>query len=227
MGFHIVFIYYIKTVFVAQLIPARSVGIVRGSYGIDVVFLHHFNVVAHGFLGHIVTCATVKFMAVCTLENDSLAVYADNSVLDFNRSEADLLGDIFNRNAVVFKSEHNGVKVGAFSAPRLYVGNDCLERGYVVLSGVLRIKRNGCAVGIEHAHIYAESLIGSVGFDRYVEITVVKESVGLCVDFKIADVFLFGSVKVNIAENTRKAPHILTLEPGACAPAVNLNADNV
>ena len=146
----------------------------RGANGIDVVFLHKFNVLTHNILCDVSALVTVKLVSVGAFKHNSSAVDSDYTVLDFNGPEADFVRYVFDRNTVIFECEHNRVKVRVFTAPRLNICNDCFEVGYMLFACVLTVECGCCAVIVNNGHINAESLVCTVCFNLNGKITVVK-----------------------------------------------------
>ena len=84
------FRHHIDAVAVAKLVPVIVVGIVAGSYGIDIVELHQLNVLKHSFARHHVTAVRVYFMSVHTFNQHRLSVDKQLGVFDFHFSEPHL-----------------------------------------------------------------------------------------------------------------------------------------
>ena len=76
---------------VAQFIPARTVGVVSQSHGIDVGVLHQVQVLQHALLGHHTGAVGVVLVAVDTTYLDGVAVDKQLTVLDADVAEAYLL----------------------------------------------------------------------------------------------------------------------------------------
>ena len=77
-----------EAVFVAQLVEARVVGVMRGAHGVDVVALHELHIAAHAlqpFRTELVVVAVVAIHAV-HLEVD--AVEQDATILDRDLGES-------------------------------------------------------------------------------------------------------------------------------------------
>ena len=85
---------------VAQLIPARTVGIVAETDGIDVGLLHQLKVLKHALLCHHTGGIGVVLMAVDTTNLDGLAVDEQLSVLDVDASETDLVRHLLDHGAI-------------------------------------------------------------------------------------------------------------------------------
>ena len=64
MSFQIGFIYDIHSIAVTQFVPIRIVGIMAGTYCIDVVFLHNPDVLLHSFFRNNIACFRIHFMSV-------------------------------------------------------------------------------------------------------------------------------------------------------------------
>ena len=84
---------HVDAVLVAQVVPDGVIRIVACADGIDVQTLHDLYVLNHALAAHHIAPIGVKLMAVCTLDENGLAVDKQLSVLDFNLAETYLLGN--------------------------------------------------------------------------------------------------------------------------------------
>ena len=80
---------------VAQLVPARTVGVVGQPDGIDVSLLHQAQVLQHQLLGHDAGAVGVVLVAVDATELDGAAVDEQLAATDGQLAEAYLLGHLF------------------------------------------------------------------------------------------------------------------------------------
>ena len=87
----------IKSVFVAEFVPNRVVGIVARAHSVDVQPLHNLNVLNHPLTRHHVAAVGVDFVAVRTLDQNRFSVHQQLRVLDFHAAETDFDGNDFDR----------------------------------------------------------------------------------------------------------------------------------
>ncbi len=83
VAFQVGFVDHVQAVAVAQVQPARIVGIVRGAHGVDVVLLHQGDVLHHRFVGHGVAQVGVRLVAVDALQLDRHAVEQKHAARGF------------------------------------------------------------------------------------------------------------------------------------------------
>ena len=69
------FVYHVKAVAVAELIPARVVGIVAGAYCVDTQLLHYADVAQHLLRSHAVGAVGAHFVTVHALDEYRLPVH--------------------------------------------------------------------------------------------------------------------------------------------------------
>ena len=105
----------INTILVAQVIPTWIVGIVAGAHGVHVQLLHDLDILNHAIdINHITTIG-IKFVAVGTLEQNSLAVDEQLSACYLYLAESHLLSNGLNHLVItVTESYVKGVKVRYF-----------------------------------------------------------------------------------------------------------------
>ena len=103
---------------VAQLIPARRVGVVRQAHGIEVGRLHESDVFQHALFGHYARQLRVVLMAVGTAQAHGAAVDQQLSVLDLQPAEAHLLFGLFQQGAIgPLQLQTKGVEIGRLGRP--------------------------------------------------------------------------------------------------------------
>ena len=83
----------VDTILIAQVIPTWIVGIVTGTHSIDVQLLHNLDILNHAIHAHDVATIRIQFVAVGTLNQDSLTVHQQLSALNLNMAETNLLLD--------------------------------------------------------------------------------------------------------------------------------------
>ena len=95
MAFLVGFVHYVHSVFVAELVPARVVGIVACAHHIDVGLLHKFKVAAHQVFGNRPSGPWMVFVAVHAFHLDNLSVDFEEFAVHLNGAEAGLVAEGF------------------------------------------------------------------------------------------------------------------------------------
>ncbi|OQC24439.1 MAG: hypothetical protein BWX70_02625 [Verrucomicrobia bacterium ADurb.Bin070] len=112
-------VHHVNPVLIAQVIPARVVGIVAGAYGVDVVALHQQDVFHHAAVRHGIAAVGVHLVAVDAADQDRLAVQQDLAAARFDLAEAHALRDGLDDHAArVPQREQQRVERGIFGRPK-------------------------------------------------------------------------------------------------------------
>ncbi len=119
--FDIGFCCYINTIFVAEVVPARIIGIVASTNSIYVELLHHLDVLNHAFYTDYITAIRVEFVAVGTLDEHWLSVYEELLVFDFNLAETYILRNALNEFVAIVERNQQFIEVRCFSSPLLSI----------------------------------------------------------------------------------------------------------
>ena len=107
---------------VAQLIPARTVGIVGQSHGIDVGVLHQAQVLQHALLGHYTGGIRVVLVAVDAAYLDGVAVDEQLTVLDADVAKTYLLRHALDGSPVaVLQFQQQRIEIRTLDAPQPWV----------------------------------------------------------------------------------------------------------
>ena len=93
--FYVSLAHYVKSVFIAQLIPFRIVGIMRSTHGIDGELLHHLHISRHIFYGKCSAMHGIVFLTVNTLKGKRYAINQNLSVLHFYYTKSERLSHTF------------------------------------------------------------------------------------------------------------------------------------
>ena len=108
----------VEAVAVAQVIPGRLVRIMAGAHGVDVVLLHHQDVLDHALDRDRLAAVGIDLVAVDALEEDALAVDEQVAVPDLDLAEADVdRDDLQDRSARVLEREEQLVEVRRLGRP--------------------------------------------------------------------------------------------------------------
>ena len=87
----------VDAVFITQLIPYGIVGIVTGTYGIDIKLLHDLDILDHPFTTDHITTIRIHLMTVHTFYIYGLSVHQQLGIFDLYLTETDLLTDYLGR----------------------------------------------------------------------------------------------------------------------------------
>ena len=93
MRLHIGLGYDIDTVLVAQVIPEVGIGVVAGTHGVEVEFLHDLDVLDHALPREYIATVGIQLMTVSSLEEHWLTVHQNLGILQLDLAEAHLHGD--------------------------------------------------------------------------------------------------------------------------------------
>ena len=106
--------------FIGQIKQARVRWVMRGSDRVDPHRLHEFKVGAREFFAEYSTLISTNFMAIDTIERQGLSIGMQNTVNDFDPSEAEAQVALFRKAATLPRCLHaRGVKFWQLRAPRL------------------------------------------------------------------------------------------------------------
>ena len=110
--FNIRLVDYVKSVFFAHLEETRVVRIVRGTNGIDVMLLHHFEVEHHILNRANVAGKRVRVVAVYALNFNHSVIEFECAVDNLALTECDGFGNILAHSV-----DEQGIKFGTFGIP--------------------------------------------------------------------------------------------------------------
>ena len=100
-------IHHIHAHRIAEFIPARTIGIVRQSYGIDMGSFHQSEVLKHTLLSHHTGRIRIVLMTIDTTNLDGLAIDKQLAAFNADIAEAHLLGNALDGFPVeTFKLQH-------------------------------------------------------------------------------------------------------------------------
>ena len=242
MSFEVGFSENVETVFIADLVETRIVGVVRGADGVDVVTLHQDDVLKHGVGCEGASEVAVEFMAVHAADHDDFAVDEEVAVFEFDFTEPDLEGDDLRDGAFgILEGEEERVEVRRFRGPLqgvLDVGGKCDDFGvfifYAEIGGEFCLCQDACGEG---GTVRGEKFgfhSAFCGFDGNVADCDVNGelTVFVCaVESRFCeDVVECGSGKRgegDFAEDAAEPPHILVLKIAGVGPLDDLNGDFV
>ena len=209
----------IQAVAVAELVPEGVVGVVAGTYSVDIQLLHHAHVAQHLLSRHAVRPVRAHLVTVHALDEYGPAVDQQLRVLDFHAAETHVQAGGFDGFASGERAHAEGVEIGLLGAPEPRVFEDSVPAGAAVID--LFRPANDAAVGrgefIEHGvgtglHGHVEVVFT---FHIRVHAHVAKGS-ALCPE-----------VQAHAAGYAAEAPEVLALKVSAVAPAHYLECDKI
>ena len=212
----------VDAVFVAELVPARVIGVVAGTHGVDVVLLHDLDVLYHALHRDNVSAVGVHLVAVGAFDKYRLAVDKELGVLDFHLAEARLLRYHLYLLAAVGERDEHGVEIGRLGGPLERIVHRHLG-GVLAIAAHLAARRFHLAsacVAQGYGHVAALRIAGAHHYGELAVAIVVRQVGG---DKDIVDVLLRPCVEVHLAGYSREAPEVLVLEIGAVAPSHHLH----
>ena len=148
MAFEVGFCHDIDTVLVAKVIPAGIVGIVTGSYRVDVMLFHYFDIFNHALNRNNVASIRVHFMSVGSFYKYGFPVDEELSVLDFCFTEPDALSEGFYDFLAILQVHTQAIKIGSFGRPLLGRLNGGGQVTFAFAGDGFRMLVNGLSFGI-------------------------------------------------------------------------------
>ena len=238
MRFDVGFVNQVDAIPVAQIVPARVVGVVAGAHGVDVELFHQLNVLDHGLHSDRVARVGIVLVPVHASEQNRHAVDVYLPVFDLDLPEADLAAlDFQNVAGRVLQRDQQCVQVGIFIRPLLWIGYSPLQ----VQRGLLscadrnlrhhRLGEHGLPVGVvEHRfHTRARRILLAVvpdlcpDFERGITIGFIE----IRPDPKIAHVHTGRGEQVHIPVDAAQPPIVLVFQIAAIRPAVHAHRQRV
>ena len=215
----------VQTILVAEVVPARVVGIVACAHGIDVEPLHQLDILYHALAAHIVAPVGVHLVAVGSLEEYRLAVDEHLRVLDFYLPESHLLRNHLHHTVTLLDSSHESEEIGSLSRPPLHIAHREANIAEAVFLKVGRSLGHRHAIGVEqlqvhhraslHVHLHLQRTvlvaIGQVGGDAYI----------------VHMHLLVTGIEITLACHAAEPPEVLILRVAAVAPAETLEGNEV
>ena len=215
----------IDAVLVAKVVEIRVAGIVAGTHGIDVQFLHDADILQHPLAADDIAAVGVHLMAVGTLDEDGLAVEQDLCILDFYVAEAHALAYALDYALGIGQGDAEGVEVGGLGCPGLHV---VYVRGEGSLGGgqFLTLLPNYGALGVRQGKFHFLAL-GAGSGEGNGELAHREVPVEVLADVYVLQVSLGAGIEVDFACYAGEAPEVLVLAVRTVAPAHYLHADEV
>ena len=117
-------VHHIHAYGVAELIPARTIGIVGQTDGIDMGSFHELEVLEHALFRHYTSGVGVVLMTIDTTNLDGFTIDEQLTILDMDVAETHLLSGVLDGLAIgVFEFQFQGVEVGVLSTPKMRIAD--------------------------------------------------------------------------------------------------------
>ena len=236
VGFQVGLVDHVQAVAVAQVEPARVVGVVGAADGVDIVPLHQEDVPLHRLPRDDEAQVGVELVAVHPLDHHGPAVDEEPAALDPYRAEAHVHPLHLEELAAALEREEQRVKEGRLRAPlpgranrRRPVELHLLPRRGRGRRGELLLEHpfpTGAQEGGPHPPLCrVVAVIAHEGPHFQHGVLVRVAEVGA--DAHVADVELRRSQEVHVAEDAAHAPLVLVLEVAPHRPLVHLHRNEV
>ena len=129
----------IKPIFITQFIETTVLRIMAQTHRVDIVALHQFQVLAHQFFAHVMTCQRIVFVHVHPFQFQRLSVDEQHMVvlaigcllinfLDFDTTETYVIRNDLSHLAVFLHRHQQFIQIRGFRGPRLYFRQFLAER---------------------------------------------------------------------------------------------------
>ena len=232
MRFQIRLVDEVDAILVAQIVPARVVGIVASADGVDIEALHENDVFDHALGRESAPVLRVMLMAIDAAQADGLAIHAQAAIdcLYLPEANAGALG--LDRDAgSILESNDKGVEIRIFRGPFARGGDVGAKAGagdFAILriDESFRVKRRGkygFGCGVEKLRLagisFAVDIFGLAKRNTQVEGCVLIVAVKSGCREEIADLDIGSAQESHIAKNAAQPPHVLVLDPRGVAPA--------
>ena len=120
MGFQVILIDHVDTVFITQSVDQGRIWIMTGTDRIDIIALHSLQILAKLCLTHMTPAHGAELMAVHALEHDPLPVQSHDMILHLEAPEPNLLRDDLLKSAFgVIDLDRQIIEIRLFRTPKL------------------------------------------------------------------------------------------------------------
>ena len=118
MRFQIVFRDHIKAVLITEAVDRRSIRIMAGTDGIDVVLLHSHNILDQFLPGYVSSRDGAEFMTVYSLKHNTFAVEGHNTVFHLKAAETDFFrNDLLEHSVLIIHFHVKIIEIRFFRTP--------------------------------------------------------------------------------------------------------------
>ena len=233
VGFDIGFRHHEQAVNVAHLIETRVVGVVGGTYRVDIVLLHQQQIFLNAIHPYGAALQMVVVVTVNAVEHHVAVIDIEQAVAHFDIAKTDALRDNFdNLPGGVFQRHHQVIEPGIFCRPllrRLHVDRkvdvqqlaDAQARRCTFIQYLFaveqRVFQRRCVR--LRGEIFQHQLAG----ERGVDVVIVK----IGAQSEVLDVKRVFAHQIHVAEDTRRPPHILIFYIGGVRPLHDAHAKQV
>ena len=190
---------HIDSILIAQLVPQIGIGIVAGSYRIDIELLHKRDVLNHTLPGDYIASVGVQFVAVGTLDKHRLPVDQKLRIDNLNLSESHFEGYGF-RAARRIQS----VEIRTLGRPFFHFSG--FEHNF---SSRAALRGQLPAFGIPQAQVHIDL---ALGLQSHLKLGCPVILVKIGFDIDVFDSVLLTGIQVAVSSHTAKAEEILVLK---------------
>ena len=202
----------IQSVLITEFIPAWIVGIVTGTYRVNVQLLHNLDVLNHAVYTHDVATIRIQLVAVGTLNQYRLSVHQQLSALNLNVAEAHFLLDDLSGLSAFLNGNLECIQIWSLGSPRFGVLYSCLQSlGHLLSFCVVKLS------------LY-RSLTSS---QLHVDVQQTFSLLVVLLHKHILNMHLRCGIQIHLAGDTSKAPEVLILQIATITPTHNLHCYQV
>ena len=205
MTLKVCFCSHIDTILVAKVIPTGIVRIVTGTNSIDIQLFHNLDILNHALHRYHIAAIWVELVTVGTLYQNSLTIYQQLSIFDFDMTEAYTLSYHFQHVITFLQGDKEIIELRRLCRPRL---NLC--QIYLLTIVVSQQLFRTCAF---------RGLYVNLQYTSSVHIVLMHED--------ILNMLLGTCTEINLTGNTSKAPEVLVLQIRTVTPAHHLHGYQV
>ena len=209
VSFHIRLADEVKSVFIAEVIPAIVIRIVARAHRVDIVALHELNILNHHIKGNGASVFRRRLVAIHALKLNHLAINKDCVPDNLLILESDAL-----HTDIIALTDNERIEVGRFCRPKFGirkcragdVGRKCRDG---LLACVIESRRP----------VSVNTREGDKGV-----LEVLRE----CrFDLEVPNAVLWHGPNRDIAKDARETEHILVFEVASVAPTIDLDGEQI
>ena len=210
-------VHHVHSVFVAELVPARVVGVMAGAYKVYVGLFHQFQVLAHYGFGEGAAGAGVVLVAVHAFELDHLAIHFEEFAVYFYCPESSCVTEAFR----TVQGNFHRIQVRILCRPKL--GPVYVEgKGDGLLPAAVQLCGECLCLVVER---YFESGLAGlaasvVKADFHIKMPLCEAFVQAGLEEIVPDEDIRPGPQPHAAEYAAAAPHILVFQIAAVGPAI-------
>ena len=252
----ICFILEHDTIFIAQIVPIWSIGIVRATYMVDITTQHDHHLFVHLLASDGMTTNKVILVAVYTLHLDGLAVEVivttsqtkliilSLGVADLNLAEAHICrSGLHDATLLIFEIHDQSITIWSLRIPLIRILHCNLHSGSRCSKRSRKLYRSGSDCTIDSPVNIAIKIVTEELSLQCITLSNLRGKVtNINIDFsnaililgieigsysQITQLYRIGSSKRYCTEDTRQAEHILRLKERSIRATINLYCHNI